>query len=401
MIFFMIKGPEEQESYTIPLYSEEEITAGNIQLISWNEACYTKPDGSVVQFQNLNKLKETVFLVAESDSLCININHQFMTQYGIDIFAAYADPAHVFHPVIDHVFEFWAHPMIGNILVSSGMRPQTTEDQFLHNWWAFPKRYMNPETKRRINVMMTNLSSVGLEDLTKSSRDQVRICRDMTELARAVMGEISTWATKKLEKIYALELCSSPVLFQVQKQLIKAILTKIQLKDIFNFLQTEYIYFYLPTLEKLDKEMQWSAFVLLLEDTIKEKSGLPYVVPTDLNDRQTIGAACDQFHKIPPTMRCAMFINYIRKAGGSVAVNRYSLTVPQNFDFAANQDFLIPCTVREAAGKNFIPELVITLKKRALLWSWNRNEKHIATMTYRHYLMPLWAGPVRQAIRPV
>src|SRR5699024_12181959 len=66
---------------------------------------------------------------------------------------------------------------------------------------------------------------------------------------------------------------------------------------------------------------------------------------------------------------CALPIfNYIRKAGGSVAVNRYSLTVPQNFDFAANQDFLIPCTVREAAGKNFIPELVITLKKRALLW---------------------------------
>ena len=393
MIFFMIKGPQKQESYTIPLYSEEEITAGNIQLISWNEACYTKPDGSVVQFQNLNKLKETVFLVAESDSLCININCQFMTQYGIDIFAAYADPAHAFHPVIDHVFEFWAHPMIGNILVSSGMRPQTTGDQYAHNWQSFPAKYMNSETKQRIHAMMTNLSSVGLKDLAKSSRDQVRICRDMTELARAVMGEISTWATKKLEKIYALELCSSPVLFQVQKQLIKAILTKIQLKDIFNFLQTEYIYFYLPTLEKLDKEMQWSAFVLLLEDTIKEKSGLPYVVPTDLNDRQTIGAACDQFHKIPPTMRCAMFINYIRKAGGSVAVNRYSLTVPQNFDFAANQDFLIPCTVREAAGKNFIPELVITLKKRALLWSWNRNEKHIATMTYRHYLMPLWAGP--------
>ena len=200
----MIKGPQKQESYTIPLYSEEEITAGNIQLISWNEACYTKPDGSVVQFQNLNKLKETVFLVAESDSLCININCQFMTQYGIDIFAAYADPAHAFHPVIDHVFEFWAHPMIVNILVSSGMRPQTTGDQYAHNWQSFPAKYMNSETKQRIHAMMTNLSSVGLKDLAKSSRDQVRICRDMTELARAVMGEISTWATKKLEKIYAL-----------------------------------------------------------------------------------------------------------------------------------------------------------------------------------------------------
>ncbi|MCU6761186.1 Uncharacterised protein [uncultured Roseburia sp.] len=392
MIFFMINRLKEQKPYSIPLVSTEVITESNIQIISWNEACCVLPD-SIIQFINLDELKKAVFYEAQTDPLCININCQFKTQYRIDIFEAYHDGKHKFHPVIDNIFDFWAHPMIGNILVSSGMRPQTKEDQYLKNWDSFPAQYMNEETKGKIKAMMDVPRSAGLKNLMKSSRDQVRICRDMMELARAIIGEISTWATKKLEKIYALELCSSPKLLQAQRQLIREILPKISLEQHFNFIYTEYIYFYLPNLKTLKKDYQWSAFVQLLEDAIESKSKLVYVVPEDPIVCQIIENAREQFKKIPPTMRCAMFINYIRKAEGSAVVTRYSLAAVQDLAFLEDQNFLVKCDIREAAGKEFIPELVITEKKKALLWSWNRDEKHIATMTYRHYLMPLWAGP--------
>jgi hypothetical protein len=51
----------------------------------------------------------------------------------------------------------------------------------------------------------------------------------------------------------------------------------------------------------------------------------------------------------------------------------------------------IPYCIGKAAGLSHVVKFVNT-GKRDLTWSWNRDEAHDATVTYRYNLCPLWAG---------
>ena len=177
--------------------------------------------------------------------------------------------------------------MIGNMMVSPRIRPQTFGEQYINNWQSFPERYMLTSTKTAIDNMMKEIealkegevSTAGLQKLKTSNRDQVRCCKDMTELARAVIGEITTYATKKLEKIYALELCQSDKLLKAQKAFAKCVVLNVKdekvaanpkLHSLFLSYRgnpiraTEYIYFYFPQLETLNIQEQWIAFISLI-----------------------------------------------------------------------------------------------------------------------------------------
>src|SRR5450631_1367872 len=50
-----------------------------------------------------------------------------------------------------------------------------------------------------------------------------------------------------------------------------------------------------------------------------------------------------------------------------------------------------PYTLVTAAEKSFVP--AFGQKGWAMVYSWNRDEFHDATVTYRGFLCPLWAGP--------
>lgn len=52
--------------------------------------------------------------------------------------------------------------------------------------------------------------------MKESGNDQCRIYNDWTDLARAVIGDVSTFFSKMLEEIYALELCDSEGLLDAQ-----------------------------------------------------------------------------------------------------------------------------------------------------------------------------------------
>lgn len=228
MILFMIMPQNPSETplrYTIPaVYQGDKITEKNVQIISWNEVDYINSEGVNISINNISLLKEAVFDAARNDALCCDINQQFLSEYKIDIFSIYKDPENKYNKIITNVFASWPHPIIGNVLVSTGIRPQTEDVQYVKNWESFPEKYMTVQTKKCIKYLIDNETKAGLSKLTKSGRDQVRVCKDMTELARAVMGEISTYATKKLEKIYALELCSSVRLLKAQRQLIRQVI---------------------------------------------------------------------------------------------------------------------------------------------------------------------------------
>lgn len=69
-------------------------------------------------------------------------------------------------------------------------------------------------------------------------------------------------------------------------------------------------------------------------------------------------------------------------------IHRYSM---QCISDEKDVGFKGPYSPRPSAGNNHVPKLSMNTGKW-LAWSWNRDEYHKATTTYRTYLMPLWAG---------
>lgn len=420
MILFMIKKGPASERYLIPLHYSEEKTdclmPDNIQFVSWNEADYHVNEETVVQIKNMDTLKQAVYDAAIRDiDVCRFMITQFTEQYGIDIMELWTktdDPA---HHIIGDVFARWAHPMIGNMMVSPRIRPQTFGEQYINNWQSFPERYMLTSTKTAIDNMMKEIealkegevSTAGLQKLKTSNRDQVRCCKDMTELARAVIGEITTYATKKLEKIYALELCQSDKLLKAQKAFVKCVVLNVKdekvaanpkLHSLFLSYRgnpiraTEYIYFYFPQLETLNIQEQWIAFISLINAYLEGDCKIPCDTVKNLKEAEIINSCVKGYRKFPPIIRGAMIINAIRKFNKPPNGNRYAL---QLVDGSQRQWEIV-----EAPNAFFIP----TIPKREpkndsdkppgiLLWSWTRDEMHSVTAGYRKSLMPLWAGP--------
>lgn len=424
MILFMVKKTEgtPPERYPIPLrYPDSEdakIAESNVRFISWNEADYQLSDGTKKQITHVDVLKLAVLDAAKQDeAVCGIMIEQFHLLYGINICALWDKPTDPAYHIIGDVFAQWPHPMIGNMVVSSGIRPQTYEEQYIKNWHSFPDDYMTMETKTAIRELIVEslsydpespkASSAGLRRLAKSSRDQVRCCKDMTELARAVIGEITTYASKKLEKIYALELCNSDRFLAAQKEFIMRVVlirsedgiaVNPKLKDLFiNFsgnsiIATEYFYFYFPCLATLQKEDQWIAFIHLLNGYLGRGYEIPCDRPAEKEMGKLIDVCVEEYSKFPPIIRGAMIINAIRKFNKPLGRQRYSLQIVDESKGCweivnAPDSFFIPTLPkrRPANTDDKVPLI--------LLWNWTRNEMHSVTAGYRKCLVPLWAGP--------
>lgn len=424
MILFIIKKTEIATlgRYLIPLhYPMGQPAIGselNVWFISWDEADYKLKDGTTVQITHIDILKQAVYDAAIRDeTVCKEMGNQFLQQYGIDIWDLWNKPNDPAYHIIGDVFAQWAHPMIGNVVVSSGIRPQTSGDQYIKNWQSFPEDYMATHTKTAIKKLIDEsllydpelepASPAGLRRIAKSSRDQVRCCKDMTELARAVIGEITTYATRKLEKIYALELCNSDKFLMAQKEFIKCVVIerseeKIavsqKLQNLFlrcdgdPIKVTEYIYFYFPILSSLQKNEQWIAFIHLLNAYLGSGCAIPCDRPTDEKTAGIIDECVEEYCTFPPVIRGAMIINAIRKFKKPPNGKRYALQI---VDEKTGRWGIV-----DAPDRYFIPTLPkwrpTNIKDKPpsiFLWNWTRDELHLATAGYRKCLMPLWAGP--------
>ena len=230
MILFAINKDEntqnpgaisEDDYFIIPIQratTRPPINENNIQLISWNQVI--SPNGT--QITNVQQLFDTVCLVAQHDDICNDMAARFMHLYNtrINIIPEFSNYIRNYlrqHesdiPVFQTIYEYWPHPMIGNIIESPRTRPITHINGYFfspNHWDSFPLRYMSFATKKAIETLYDGIkkfppddtpSPQGLVCLKKTGRDQCRICKDWTELARAVFGEISSYISKLLEKI--------------------------------------------------------------------------------------------------------------------------------------------------------------------------------------------------------
>ncbi|MCK5125638.1 MAG: hypothetical protein KAR42_05240 [candidate division Zixibacteria bacterium] len=361
-------------------------------LISWNE---------VTDYSDLSKLEAAVIAEARNDPMCIDMRKNAIAQYGIDPLLKKCGGGNLNQETMtsirNKIFMSWAHPMIGNIGLSPRVRPEIFYHQYLENWDSCT--YLDGTTKKKIKELFQVLQPMG-----RSSRDQVRICYNITELARSIIGEITSVTSRRLDKIFALQLCQSDTLKTKQILIIKRIIDRLdyRLKDGFKntagFKQSEYIRYYMPDILKTvmranSYEPQW----YLYEKLIRLATDNWYKItstytPTDATGK-IIDAAIADWKKFPDPVKCAILINSFRRFVWVVKNHKkYSMAL-KNHRKMGTKPFKSSYTIHSAAGNDHVPEISFNSKDRSLAWSWNRDEYHAATKTYRHFLMNLWGGP--------
>lgn len=404
MIFFIIlKQHHAGKNYKLILAPSTEAlkpyATSDIQIIAWNEV----PD-----LDTLDKLRAMVLNVAANDPVCLDLIQQAITRFGIDPLLKVSGQNGTLNretteQIVRDTFFYWAHPQIGNIANSPAVRPALFFFQYIQNWDTCA--FIDEPTKLAMNKLYKDLGP-----LKSSSRDQVRICYNITELARAIIGEITSKATRRLEKLLALRLCSSQGLLRMQSQLLTAymnrrgkllqgLITRDPDKGYKPWGGFEYCRYYLPgAVWELKGEDRWYLFEHLLSaatnGTYKPTSKAGGVAPMLLK-------ACDDvWNVIPHTIRCAILMNDLRKVDNLTskanAPAKASLGLPDIIKWlplpVEAKD--LPYQVVPSAGTRHVPSLSAGGSKGwNLTWSWNRDEYHDATITYRHFLCPLWGGP--------
>lgn len=424
MIFFLInKTAVRTDGYfAVPNVCETKTEIlEDIRVIPWNEA-----ESGTIKISGLRELKQTIIAAAQQDQVCIKINLNAWEKYGLYLFLPEGitpdNPKNIagVDDLIDRILTEWAHPMIGNIASSPAVRPQTNMKQY-SCWEKAAGNLMDTISKNKL------LELRGIMDpLLRSGHDQVRICWDMQTLARAFIGEVTTLATRRIEKIFALKLCSSELLLNAQRAMLQKMLENISaaspnlLSEQFNpserkgkcgFAKEEYIKYYFVDCEKEEISSQWCFYIALIKqalniDIYDQKIQLPGIAYPDNYDKVLRGSSyiewLNQWKLLPPVIQCTVIQNSLRKfvlnspffpaSYLSAESSRCSL------NGTLNEGKIDKASVCQAASKVlnfFVPKNKNsgTENKFGMAWSWNRDENDGSTIFYRECLLPLWAGP--------
>lgn len=401
MIFFVIaKGNRKNfGSITSPRRRAGEEAPSPYQIIAWNE---------VPAYDTLEKLKAAVRLAAENDPICQDMRNQSIRLCGIDPLLKESGKGdnlstEITTNLVDKVIYYWAHPKIGNIANSPQVRPVDNEAHYLSNWNACPSRYMDEATKEAIRGLYQTLPP-----LDRSGHDQVRIVYNITELARAIIGEITSDTTRRLEKILALRLCHSEGLHRAQSSMLVRYMGQrganlhtqiVNLPDDRKSKAFEYSWYYLPPLQQSNGEALWHLVENLVHGATKSSYAITSPKPAGFDG--LLAQALEIWNQIPHTSRCAILMNDFRKVDNltdkrdeppKVAMGMPDIGALINAQGPQAVD--LPYRIMSAAGVDHVPKFRSDPRTGfSLAWSWNRDEYHDATITYRHYLCPLWGGP--------
>lgn len=385
MIFFIIstaslgnRSPQTLRAQIAPAtIAPRKWVHNKISFIAWSEI-----------YDELADLLSDVLDVAEQDPVC-------------QLMVASAKQLTGYDPMDDSETQWltllhWAHPMVGNIMHSPQLRSSGLEQQMEDNWERMP----GVDTVTRLSIFSLRKK---MARLIRAPRDQVRVAHNLTELARAFVGELSTLLTKKVEKILALRLCMSEDLLAAQRSLITRLL-KVRGKYLeasavkFGFGHWEYTRYYLPKIGLIeDDKSRLAMFQALLQGALS-----PHMV-VGVKDKLVV-ECLGQWIVLPPAVCCAILINDFRKFdrgfdGGiferarpscdalKSTVAKSALQGTRLTKSDAKKLLAVTCTVaRDSGAKGHMPA---TPK---LLWSWNREEYEVPVMTYRLHLCPQWGG---------
>jgi hypothetical protein len=379
VIFFIVTTKRRQNKDWTALKNGSvekplDYATGGWVIIAWNEV-----------FPTLADLRACVLNVARTDPVCRDIRAQSIARFGMDPFLDECTGGNVdkdtMETMVARTFLYWAHPYIGNISLSPKLRPSMVGPEPLVNWSSCT--LLDSTTRKAIESLKDALGPID-----RSRRDQVRICTSVTELARAIIGEISCEASRRLEKLFALRLCNSRLLLGEQQGLLLAVLGNTgnwvskKLPSDFVWGKCEYTKYYLGSPEPSD---QWPLFATLLDDAVGGR-----YLKTKLKLSTAAQGKLKSWQMLPTTIRCAILMNDLRKVAGhtdqpKLRTSMCMLNATLPLDRGKDPAYRIGTSADKVLTE-------IADQKWKFAWSWNRDEYALATKTYRHFLCPLWAG---------
>ena len=431
MIFFIVPIGEKKTYVSVKSPQKDALewdtsgwndlhTSGNYRIIPWNLVeGWSDPDAFL----------RDVLLAAQQDVVCRTMRVMSMKRFGLEPFSL--DPQQPLPPetfeertekqsargLVHKLFYHWCNPMTGNIGNTPRPRPSTSTDQLdaLMNWKSKlktqpAKKVLDEEDRTTIKSLMNTMSK-RLEDLAddemeRTRRDQVKTFHNVTEAARAFIGEVTTTIPKYVEKIFALRLAQSDELWKAQREILGAFLKKIAKEDWDALINApwekfEYLYPFLnPSLGASGSQPPPPDFIDAL---VVSAFGT-----ADLEGYKTepFFEALMAWEEFPPTARCTMLLNAIRKLDDAAQEKKHghpprtpqttrarmsildlAQLKPDAFEgkpqFASLPSYKV---VWAAPPRTHVPEDI------ELLRTWNRNEYDVTEITYRVYLCPTWAG---------
>lgn len=379
MIFFVIDDAARNDfrnvtdprrlTPTLPRYQAT-------RLVAWNEV-YPLDSGA----DPYRGLRDAVFAAAAVDPLCTAMVARSVELYGLDPTAT--GPSW-WTTVVKDTLDYWAHPRIGNISANwaaPARRPavdppyQPGEDP-----WA-ACTFLDAATKRAIFTLDDELPLPK-----RSARDQVRICFNIVELARAVHGELTSFAPKRMEKLLAFELCQSAALEADLVELLSRARARDDVGASYDFMAgSEYGKYYFASVLSRSAE-HGAVFSALWDGAIGR--GAPAAPPDGYDAFEEI------WTKLPPVIRLAILVNDLRKArpvelGRRFTTSMTHVVAGDTYGFGpAAPDLPLTVSNQQRAGTGW-----------RFVENWTRDERHHATRSARTLLTPTWAGPSGHAAK--
>ncbi|MCP3097860.1 C48 family peptidase [Myxococcus sp. K15C18031901] len=394
MIFFIvprfeaegIPRPLEPISFIDPRTEPlEGATPEDLCFVAWMEV-----------YPTLREMLEHILAAALEDPVCLGMLGTLEQEGGLALlrpgFLGSRNHLRRTAALFWEVLADWSDPRVGN---PQSPTPAPQDPQKLVGMW---REFFNLK-EESVKAMGQYLKDQrGVYRHSAAPRAQVRAFHNIIDLARAILGEVTTQPVKRLDKLLALKLSQSRKLAERQRVLISlywmrkgaALLKKVD-EGKATMLGTQYLRYYFGTqLSKLvdGDPKRVRALLEALIDIALGKS------PASSED-EALRRCLDIFRRLPPTVRCTMLFNDLRKWMESKEEQtfvRASLVLggpltPNSQGFP----HLWPLDYRAMDPGGNPP--VYPVNKSTFLRAWNPDERAPYAMAYRMNLCPMWAGP--------
>lgn len=396
MIFFIaLKGDSAFVGIRKPCPVRlEGLQSENLRFVAWMEV-----------YPTLTDLFAAIVNAALEDTVCIELLDTLSQDLGIapldrtflTVGKNLSRTAQLFYKVI----YYWAHPLIGNTQTPS--MPSQLPGGRIKSFQS--SMGLSTDTASAMSMYVQETKKHPKPTVTRKA--QIRAFHNITDAARAVLGEVADLVISRVDKLFALLLCSSEKLLFQQRSILHAYAKNLNYNDdIFHWMKSEYgkYYFGLKRVEKVDKERLGPALLQVLIAECLGDEGVGH-------DSATVNECLNIFRRLPPTVRCTILFNDLRKFSGIKADEENAkpvLTLKPCFDEQGHNQpsskqpprKIWPAIYQVDNPKEAAP--VYPKQCPTYLRAWNPDEHAQYAITYRINLCPLWAGPsghVAKALR--
>lgn len=330
--------------------------------------------------------------VAAADRVCLALIARATTTWGVDF--SIRDDAFVTADVQKHYvkqLKIWLSPLSGN-LNSRNAHRATVDEQYARLWNGYG---LSQATLRLL------AASDFFKDLNVAGRrDRIQIYRNVTEAARALVGEVTSWPSRTIEKIAVLSLLRSPGLAAYQLQMLEAVANAFTANTIVpTYRMWEYLPYYLrgAPLEAVGEDVARPRVLGAIHDALDDSAATRASVnrgAVDTFKGLAGGTEYRRWRLLPPVVRYQVLISDLARIlpGGKHASNhwRVSFGAPQLNGLPDNiggyGGWVAAMSQHDSAtphdpGKAF-----------PFAAGWSRNELCPNVVSSRLMLAPLYAG---------